>query len=310
MRCDLHVHSIHSGAADLPVLRHVGNECYSEPQAVYARARERGMDLVTLSDHDTIDGALRLAHLPDTFVSEEVTLLLPEGRQLHVNVFDIDEAQHVAIQGRRDDPEAFFARIAERRIPASVNHLFSALTGERALADLHLPLGRLPLIEGLSNAMPTGHNAAAQRVGREAGMAPIGGSDAHSLAHVARAFTIVPGARTKREFLQGLRSGLTIPAGGSGSYARLTKEVSCVFAAGYADAGRALARGEGSLRRCAALGLLVPLLPLLPLVTLGIWAHEVAFAAAHYRAFRRSLDARTRTLFEPSIRALRLEEAA
>ena len=91
MRCDLHVHSIYSGRADLPILRHVGNECYSEPQAVYERALERGMDLVTLSDHDTIDGALRLAHLPNTFVSEEVTLRLPEGRQLHVNVFDIDD---------------------------------------------------------------------------------------------------------------------------------------------------------------------------------------------------------------------------
>ncbi len=310
MRCDLHVHSVYSGRVDLPVLRHVGNECYSEPQEVYDRALERGMDLVTLSDHDTIEGALHLAHLPNTFVSEEVTVKLGGGRQLHVNVFDIDEAQHAAIQARRDDPEAFFAWLAEQRIPASVNHLFSALTGERALSDLHLPLGRLPLIEGLSNAMPKGHNAAAQRVGREAGMAPIGGSDAHSLVHVAGAFTIVPGARTKQEFLRGLREGLALPAGRSASYARLTKEVSCVFAAGYADAARALARGEGSLRLNAALALLVPILPLLPLVTLAIYAHEVAFAAAHYRAFRRSLDARTQARFEPSISYLRLEEAA
>ena len=34
MRCDLHVHSRHSGAATLPVLRHVARECYSEPRAV------------------------------------------------------------------------------------------------------------------------------------------------------------------------------------------------------------------------------------------------------------------------------------
>ncbi len=310
MRCDLHVHSVHSGRSDLPFLRHVGNECYSEPLAVYERARERGMDLVTLSDHDTIEGALRLAHLPDTFVSEEVTLRLPEGRQLHVNVFDIDEAGHAALQARSADPEAFFAWLAERKVPASVNHLFSALTGERTLADLHLPLGRLPLIEGLSNAMPVGHNAAAQRVGSESRMATIGGSDAHSLAHVARAFTIVESARTKQEFLEGLRRGLTIPAGRSGSYARLTNEVSRIFAAGFADAGREIARGECSPARAAAMGLLIPLLPLLPLVTLAIYAHEVVFAAAHYRAFRHSLDARRRALFEPSIRALRLLGAA
>ena len=31
------------------------------------------MDFVTITDHDTIDGALELADLPDTFVSEELT---------------------------------------------------------------------------------------------------------------------------------------------------------------------------------------------------------------------------------------------
>jgi hypothetical protein len=63
MRCDLHVHSWYSGRAELPVLERVGRECYSEPLDVYERARRRGMDLVTLTDHDTIEGALALAHL-------------------------------------------------------------------------------------------------------------------------------------------------------------------------------------------------------------------------------------------------------
>ena len=65
MRCDLHVHSKHSGPADLPMLRHVGRESYSEPLAVYDTALARGMDLVTLTDHDTIAGALELRHLPN-----------------------------------------------------------------------------------------------------------------------------------------------------------------------------------------------------------------------------------------------------
>lgn len=78
-RCDLHVHSVHSGPVDLPVLGRFGNECYSEPEAVYEAAKRRGMSLVTLTDHDSIDGALRLAHLPDVFVSEEVTCVLPEA---------------------------------------------------------------------------------------------------------------------------------------------------------------------------------------------------------------------------------------
>jgi hypothetical protein len=35
------------------------------------------MDLVTITDHNTLEGALRIAHLPDTFVSVEVTTRFP-----------------------------------------------------------------------------------------------------------------------------------------------------------------------------------------------------------------------------------------
>jgi predicted metal-dependent phosphoesterase TrpH len=288
MRCDLHVHSWHSGRTDVPVLEHLGRECYSEPLDVYERALRRGMDLVTLTDHDDIEGALQLARLPNTFVSEEVTVVLPGGRQLHVNVFDITEAQHDVLQVRRHDPEALFAYLAEERIPASVNHLFSALTGRRELGDLRLPLRRLPLIEALNGSMPEGHNESARRVGRAAGLAEVGGSDAHSLAHVARAWTTVPRARTKAEFLEGLRMGLTVPAGRSGTYARLTTEVIRIFAAGYTELGRELVAGSAQGIRVAASALLAPLLPLVPLFTLGVYAREIRFGQEWFDSFQRA----------------------
>jgi len=50
----VHVHSWYSGPADLPVLKHIGRECYSEPMALYEEARRRGMDLVTLTDHQEL----------------------------------------------------------------------------------------------------------------------------------------------------------------------------------------------------------------------------------------------------------------
>jgi predicted metal-dependent phosphoesterase TrpH len=311
MRCDLHVHSWYSGRAEIPVLEHVGRECYSRPREVHDHARRRGMDLVTLTDHDTIEGALSLAHLPDTFVSEEVTVHLDGGRQLHVNVFDLDERQHAALQARRRDFEALVAFLAEERLPASVNHLFSALTGARELDDLRRPLGRLPLIEALNGAMPEAHNEQARMVGRESGMAQVGGSDAHSLAHVARAFTAVPGARTKEEFLAGLRKGLTVPCGRSGSYARLTGEVSRIFAAGYRETLEDALRGRPSPLRVAASLALAPFLATIPLFTLAVHAHERSFGARHFRAFREAFgwpalpSPRPTTPLTPS-----LEEAA
>jgi hypothetical protein len=117
-------------------------------------------------------------------------------------------------------------------------------------------------------------------------MSPVGGSDAHSLAHVARAFTTVPGARTKEEFLAGLRTGLTVPSGRSGSYARLTGEVIRIFAAGYAETLREVLFGAPCAARVAASLALVPLLPLIPLFTLGVHAHERRFGTRHFRAFQ------------------------
>ncbi|HWX25375.1 MAG TPA: PHP-associated domain-containing protein [Vicinamibacteria bacterium] len=287
MRCDLHVHSLRSGDADLPVLRHFGRECYSEPRAVYDLALRRGMDLVTLTDHDTIEGALEIASLPNTFVSEEVSLSLPGGRVLHVGALDITERQHDRIASLRTDAEAVFAYCAEQKIPACLNHLFSALTGDRATSDFPLALtGGLSLIEGRNGMMNARINDYAMRAGRDAGLVPVGGSDAHTLASVASAYTVVEGARTRGQFLEGLRKGFTIPAGGHGSYAKLTRDVALVFAAGYRENALAAFGGAAAWARFATLLLALPILPLIPVVTAFIYANETLFAERHYRRFR------------------------
>jgi glycosyltransferase involved in cell wall biosynthesis len=57
------------------------------------------MSLVTISDHNTIDGAQEIAHLPDTFISEEITSYFPDdGCKVHVLAINITEGQHQDIQ--------------------------------------------------------------------------------------------------------------------------------------------------------------------------------------------------------------------
>jgi predicted metal-dependent phosphoesterase TrpH len=274
MRCDLHVHSLRSGAVNLPVLRHLGRECYSTPEEVYALAKRRGMDLVTLTDHDTIDGALELADRADAFVSEEVTVTLPGGSIVHVNVFDITPAHHDAIVRVRNDAEAFFAFVAEANIPASLNHPFSPMTGGATPEDLSLAFRRLPLVEARNAMMPALSNDHAQRTARAAGCGLVAGSDAHALRSVARAYTEVPGARSKTEFLAGLRSARTVPRGGHGSYAGLVADVSRVFTAGYGEALGDLRTGRGDFRRLAGLLALAPFLWLAPFVAVVSHARE------------------------------------
>ncbi len=77
-RADLHCHSYFSGVAShLRTLR--GRDSYSWPLAVYRMAKKRGMDLVTITDHDSIDGCLELLSrhpVSDFMIGEEVTVIM------------------------------------------------------------------------------------------------------------------------------------------------------------------------------------------------------------------------------------------
>lgn len=287
MRCDLHVHSRFSGPATVPLLRHLCNESDSEPEAVYAQARRRGMDLVTITDHDTIEGALAIDGRSDTFVSEEVTCLLPGRRELHIGVYDLAPAQHEAIAARRRDPESLLAYLAEQRLPATLNHPFSALTGPRETADLDLAFSGLSLVETVNGMLPDVTNRAAHRVATSRRFGRVGGSDAHTLAHIGCAYTKVPGARTKREFLAGLRRGHTVPMGRSGTYARFVSDLARVTAANYSDSLRHAGEGLRPALRYAALLALSPLLPLLPLAAAIVVLDERRFAGRQFAAYMR-----------------------
>jgi predicted metal-dependent phosphoesterase TrpH len=267
MRCDLHVHSVRSGPVNLPVVGGLGNECYTTPREVYDLALSRGMDLVTISDHDTIEGALEIAHLPEVFVSEEVTVHLPDRRVLHFGALDITEEQHVQMAERSEDPEAFFAYCAETRIPLALNHPFSLSIGQRAAEDFDLALSHVGLVETHNGGMPPETNLCAQATGRAHGLAAVGGSDAHSRRAIGRTWTEVPSARTKAEFLAGLRSGWTVPGGLSGSYARLTQDVLSVVLEGYLHGAGKARHNLKDAARFAALLALSPFLPLVPLMT-------------------------------------------
>ena len=77
-RIDLHCHSRYSGATDIWMARtlRVG-EHTGDPADIYRRAKTQGMTHVTLTDRDTIEGGLRLAHHGDFVLGEEVTAFFP-----------------------------------------------------------------------------------------------------------------------------------------------------------------------------------------------------------------------------------------
>jgi glycosyltransferase involved in cell wall biosynthesis len=104
-RCDLHIHSAASHGNDEWYKRLFRwSESYAEPARQYELCKARGMSLVTLTDHDTIDGGLTLLDRPDFFLSEEVTARFPDnGCVVHVLAWNITPDQHAEIQARRND---------------------------------------------------------------------------------------------------------------------------------------------------------------------------------------------------------------
>ena len=63
----------------IPLLNKVCRECYNDPREVYETLKRRGMDLVTVTDHDSIDAVECLRRYPDFFLSEEVSCRTSSG---------------------------------------------------------------------------------------------------------------------------------------------------------------------------------------------------------------------------------------
>src|SRR5579871_4607532 len=178
MKCDLHVHTIYSGMCTVPLLNRICRESYNDPHGLYSTLKARGMDLVTVTDHDSIDSAESLRRHPDFFLSEEVSCSTSSGTHLHMGVYGIEERHHSELQSRADDMPRLLAYLDEQRLLFSVNHVFSGLTGARTHADFDEFAARFPAVETLNGQMlPVANRHAAAFAGSH-GKIAIGGSDA------------------------------------------------------------------------------------------------------------------------------------
>ena len=264
MKCDLHVHTVHSGMCTVPLLNRICRESYSAPQDVYETLKRRGMDLVTVTDHDSIDAAEALRRHSDFFLSEEVTCRTPRGTELHVGVYDIAERDYMELQRRRDDLPSLTAYLNERRLLFSVNHIFSSLTGRRTEGDFDVFATSFPAVEVLNGQMPEVANRYAEAFAARNRKATVAGSDAHTLASLGRTYTEVHGARDRNQFMEGLRRGRGSACGDSGDYMKLTRAV-CEI-------------GFEMLRERRWTAVLSPLMAAIPLVTLAHLSLETVFA--------------------------------
>lgn len=240
-RADLHVHSKYSDRPSEWFLRRVGApESFMEPLEVYRRARARGMDFVTISDHNKIHGALDIAHLPNTFISCELTTYFPEdGAKLHYLVTGITEAQFKVLNELRTNIYDLRQYIIDNGIISSVAHPLFRVNDKLSpdhIEKLLVMFNRFEGINGTRDARAADlvsvifRNLTPELIAKLAdkhNLTPLGptpwhktftgGSDDHGGVYIASAFTMTPFAENVRQYLQHVREGNHEMGGSSGN---------------------------------------------------------------------------------------------
>jgi glycosyltransferase involved in cell wall biosynthesis/predicted metal-dependent phosphoesterase TrpH len=238
-RADLHCHSTASQESRLGLQRAVGlPECATPPEEVYELAKRRGMDFVTITDHDTIAGVLQIADRPDVFISEELTAhFRGEPQAVHVLCYGITPEDHGWLQVNSGDVELCAAYMYEREITCALAHPYYTVAAplsarhRRRLAEL---FGIWEIRNG-ARARELNRPAATYVATRDG--IGIGGSDDHAGVDIGRTFTEAPAAASPAEFLAHVRAGNVTARGAQGSAAKWAH-------AAIALAARSLGRGE------------------------------------------------------------------
>jgi glycosyltransferase involved in cell wall biosynthesis/predicted metal-dependent phosphoesterase TrpH len=223
-RVDMHVHSSASELSKLGVQRSLAlPECATEPPEVYELAKGRGMDFVTITDHDTIAGVLTIADRPDVFISEELTVgFRNEPQAVHVLCYGITPDDHAWLQAHNGDVEICAAYLQEHGITTALAHPFYAVAApltarhRRRLAEL------FPIWETRNGSRAKELNLPAFVYIETHGGIAIGGSDDHAGIDIGRTFTQAPPAATPAEFLAHIRAGRVTARGDQGSAAKWT----------------------------------------------------------------------------------------
>jgi glycosyltransferase involved in cell wall biosynthesis/predicted metal-dependent phosphoesterase TrpH len=221
-RVDLHCHSTASEISKLGIQRSLGlPECATPPEEVYELAKRRGMDFVTITDHDTIDGCLEISDRDDVFISEELTVWFRgEPQAVHLLCFGITPDDHAWLQEHNRDVEACAEYLHSNEIACSLAHPFYAVEAPLTPAHRRKLAQLFPVWETRNGSRARELNMPAAIYIETHGGTGTGGSDDHAGVDIGRTFTETPPTATPEEFLRHIREGRADARGEQGSAAK------------------------------------------------------------------------------------------
>jgi glycosyltransferase involved in cell wall biosynthesis len=230
-KCDLHIHSRYSARSEEWLFRRLDfPDSYSDPRELHRQLLDRGMDFITITDHDTIEGCLKIVHLPQSFISEQITTYFPQDPcKVHILAWGISEAQHQGIVAVRDNIYELQKYLAATHIAHAVAHPLYSINGQLAASHLERLILLFKHFEGVNGLRDALLSELAQSLfggltrekvdifANRHNLAPThpdpwrkiftGGSDDHGGKFIASAWTETPPAHSAEKFLEHVGAG-------------------------------------------------------------------------------------------------------
>ncbi|MFM9106947.1 MAG: PHP domain-containing protein, partial [Chloroflexota bacterium] len=297
-RIDLHLHSRASGAATNWWVKSLGlggetRESYTSPADAYAMVKAAGMDFAVLTDHETIEGALELAHLPDFLIGEEINAVYPEdGTTVDVLVYGVTPDHHRELQARRQDVHHLACYLREAGLVHVLAHPVFEPGASLDRNAIERRMAMFPLWEFANGSRPAEQNRLTAELAAEVDAVSLrqiasrqglpapshrrisgaGGSDDHGGIYGGATWTAMPRVSTIPDLLEAMRAGEIWPGGEDGSVAKMAST-------GFKIAG--LASVEHGSRSPEASGPAARIIESLPL--LSVFSGQQVRRAIHGR---------------------------
>jgi predicted metal-dependent phosphoesterase TrpH len=202
------------GKADLHIHSYYSRDAFSSPRLILKRAKEQGLDIIALTDHNSIKGAVKAQKIAPRFgieviIGEEINT--KQGDILALFIKELIKPWKTISETIKEIHQQGGLAI----IPHPGNWLLEGISKE----DLLKVYKELDGIELLNSSWPG-------KIGRKENeemnksifkLASTGGSDAHLASQVGCAYTVFPG-KTKADLYKAIKEKATLPEGGQWSF--------------------------------------------------------------------------------------------
>ncbi len=199
LKIDLHVHTSYS------------HDCLTSLDSVISFAQKRRLNGVSIADHDTIEGALRLLEMAGTgliiipgievstsqghLLGINVTTPIPRGLSIVETAARIHEAGGIAVAAHPSSPFKHAIGLDERLISYGVDAV-------ETVNSTNFPFFLLNYLD--------------KRLARRTGLPVTGGSDAHLPEAIGLGYTLIDETGTETDIdavVQAIKRGRCVPIG-------------------------------------------------------------------------------------------------